>query len=194
VARNPYRTARQEHLADMLDQLQRDGLLLWQWDYKDSSAIYWVTPAGQCKLKLSTKQAEELVSQLCEQQGIVWFPVPQPGGENERTEILRKIAELRGLQPPAPSTLTPNTPIEAVPFNLSAYPALENRLSDGLTDDRSSQVYSLARSCIELGLSDGQVKWLLAQYPPFVDKFGGRPGADLQLNRVVHQARKDATR
>jgi hypothetical protein len=194
VARSPYRIARQEHVGDMLDELQDLGLLDWRWAYENSSAVYWVTESGRGKRKLGTKKVEELVLELCRQQAIVWLPVLPPGGEELRAETLRKIAELRGIRSAEAITPVESGPIEAVSFDLAAYPGLRQRLQDELTSDRSAQMYGVARHCVELGLLDGQIKWFLAQYRPFLDKYCGRPDADRELDRVVGKAREDASK
>jgi hypothetical protein len=62
------------------------------------------------------------------------------------------------------------------------------------TVDRSAQIYSLVRQGIEHGLTDGQVKWLTAQYPPFLDKYSDRADANRELDRVISQARADTSR
>lgn len=99
MARPPYHIARQEHLGDILDQLQGLGLLTWEWDYENRSAIYWIIEPGQQRRKLGTRQAEVLAEALCRQQGIAWLPVPPPGGETQRAETLLKIEELRRGRP-----------------------------------------------------------------------------------------------
>jgi hypothetical protein len=93
MAKKPYRTARQEHLADMLDKLQRRGRLTWVWDYDvpASRAIYWVERLGTTT-QLLTQAAEELVQQECDTLGIHWLPVPHPGGETQRARILAQLA------------------------------------------------------------------------------------------------------
>lgn len=139
VARSPYRIARQEHVGDMLDKLQDQGLLEWRWAYENSSAIYWITQPGRGRRKLGTKKAEELVLELCGQQGIVWLPVPPPGGEDQRIETLRKIGELSGIQSGEASTTEQCGPFKAVSFDLDAYPGLRQRLQDDVTSDRSAQ-------------------------------------------------------
>lgn len=155
MARSPYRIARQEHLGDVLDRLQELGLIAWRWDYENSSAVYWVTQSGRGQRKLGTKKAEDLVLELCKQQAIVWLPVPSPGGEKQRAETLRKIAELRGNQSFEATATGHFEPIQAASFDFAAYPGLQQRLHDEPTSDRSAQTYGLARDCVELGLLDG---------------------------------------
>lgn len=200
MPRRPYRIARQEHLGNMLDQLQDRGLLTWAWDYEfrhghgTGSAVYWVTEAGQRKRKLDTKRAEELVLELCRRQGIVWLAVPHPGNESLRRETLRKIEELKsGLRSIEASTAAETRPIDPVPFDLDAYPLLRELLQDEPSDDRSAQTYSAACHGVALGLSDGQLKWFLSRYPPYLDKHRGRPRADRELDRVVAEARERAS-
>ena len=197
MARSPYRIARQEHLGDMLDRLQRLGLLTWRFEYEvqTSSAIYWVTEPGQRMRRLGTKGAEELALRLCKQEGIVWLAVTNPGGEIERADTLRKIEQLqRGIQPADAVAATQSQPIEPVPFNFASYPELQRRLHDEPSGDRSAQTFRAACRCFELGLHAGQVKWFLAQYPPLLEKYGGRAGgADRELDRVVTKARGNSS-
>ena len=200
MPRSPYRIARQEHLGDMLDRLQGLGLLTWKWDYEvrkgreSGSAVYWVTEPGRRRRKLDTKRAEELAVGLCQQENIVWLPVPYPGGETHRAETLRKIEELQqGIQPTETSTATQVHPIKPLPFDLATYPELQRRLHDEPSRDRSAQTFRVACRCIEIGLRDGQIKWFLAQYPPLLDKYRGRTGADRELDRVITKAREDTS-
>jgi hypothetical protein len=191
MPRKPYRVARQEHLGDMLDHLESLDLLTWGWDYNDEDrrAIYWVTEQGRATQKLDTRRAEELALKLCGQQGIVWLPVPQPGGKTQRTETLRRIEELKqGFQPTEASTAERIHPIGPVPIELAAYPELQQRHQDKPTGDRSAQTFGAAVRCFELGLSSGQAKWFLALYPPFLDKYKWRTDADRELDRVVAKA------
>ena len=195
----PYRIARQQHLGAMFDQLQDLGLLTWSFDLEyppgrtTSTAVYWVTESGQRTRKLGTKQAEDLALRLCGQVDILWLPVPHPGGESERAETERKIEAMRrGVRPGEASTATPVHPIEPVPFDLATYPELQRRRRDEPSDDRSAQTFRVACRCVELGLHDGQIKWFLADYPPFLDKYGRRTGADRELDRVVAKAREEA--
>jgi hypothetical protein len=178
----------------MLDQLQESGLLTWQWDYENSTAIYWITETGKRRRKLGTKQAEQVATRLCAQDGIIWLPVPHPGGEDQLSETLRKIDQLRGIQTAEASASPQHGSIQAEPFDLNAHPTLEHHLHDEPTDNRSAQTYRVARLGIDLGLNDGQIKWLLSQYPPFLDKYTRRHDADRELDRVISRARDDASR
>lgn len=94
MARSPYRIARQEHLGDALDGLQRRGLLRWKWDYANRRAIYRVTLPGEHQRALDTATAEQLAQRHYDDLGVRWFPVPTPGGEKQREETLRRIAEV----------------------------------------------------------------------------------------------------
>lgn len=173
----------------MLDQLQDLGLLRWQWDYENSSAVYWIARVGQDKRKCGTRQAEDLVVTLCQQEAIIWLPVPAPGGERERAQTERKMAELHGQRSAEGDAATTPTPITASPFDLSRYPSLRQRLHDEPGGDRSLQVYQMARHCIDVGLSDREIKWFLAHYRPCRDKYGERPGFNHLLDRVIARAR-----
>lgn len=194
MAKSPYRIARQEHVAGMLDELQELGVLVWHWDYENSSAIYWVTKSGHDRRKLGTKQAEALVGELCQQEGIAWLPVPPPGGEKERAETLRQIAELQAKPTAEVGATVHFKPIWATPFDLAAYPGLRQCLHDNPSTDRSAQTYRIARDCVDRGLSDGKIKWFVAQYKPFLDKYGGRPDLDRELDRVISKAREDGAK
>src|SRR5262249_52295736 len=84
MARNPYRIARQEHLGDMLDELQRRGRLSWRWEYDKARhrAIYWVERQGP-SIPLETQAAEELAQAECDALGIRWLPVPHPAAKTD---------------------------------------------------------------------------------------------------------------
>jgi hypothetical protein len=94
MARRPYRIARQEHLGDALDDLQRRGVLRWQWDYANSRAIYRLTLPSEKVRDLDTAAAERLAQRHYDDLGVRWFPVPAPGGQKQRDETLRRIAEV----------------------------------------------------------------------------------------------------
>jgi hypothetical protein len=89
MARDPYHIARQEHLGDMLDELQMHGRLSWRWEYDTSRrrAIYHVDK-GDGSEALDTRSAERLVQAECDQLGIRWRPVPHPGGQKQRETVL----------------------------------------------------------------------------------------------------------
>jgi hypothetical protein len=92
MARKPYRNARQEHLADALDDLQRRGVLEWRWDYADRRAIYWIGHDVKSQQRLDTRGAEILAERHLAALGERWFPVPFPGGERQREETLARLA------------------------------------------------------------------------------------------------------
>ena len=97
MALHPYRTARQEHLGNYLDSLARRRLLKWRWDYDsiNSRAEYWIScPPSVTAVKLDTRKAEELAVRLAASICEVWLPVRHPGGETQRAEVLREIADL----------------------------------------------------------------------------------------------------
>jgi len=89
-----YRIARQRHVGDMLDQLQSMGLLTWKWRYDtaNSRAIYRVALGNDPVRELRTREAEELVQDVCDEHGIIWEPVPHPGGEDKLREVEARIA------------------------------------------------------------------------------------------------------
>ena len=94
MARHPYHIARQEHLGDALDHLRDRGRLRWRWDYANSRAIYRVTLPGEKERALDTATAERLVQRQYDELGVRWLPVPHPGGEKQRAETVRRVAEL----------------------------------------------------------------------------------------------------
>lgn len=93
MARDPYRTARQQHLGDALDDLASSGELSWRWqyDYARSRAIFRVLVPATTERALDTRSAEDLVAAMYEAQGQRWLPVPHPGGERQLEEILKKM-------------------------------------------------------------------------------------------------------
>jgi len=95
MARPPYHIARQEHVGDALDDLQRRGYLTWRWEYDNanSRAIYKITVTGEAVQTLDTKSAEGLVQHYYTQLGVRWIPVPHPGGERARQDALRKMTQ-----------------------------------------------------------------------------------------------------
>ncbi|MFI7470654.1 hypothetical protein [Nonomuraea sp. NPDC049646] len=172
----------------MLDYLATLELLVWQWEYDQprKRAIYWITEPGKVVRPLETRRAENLVQKLCDQRGIVWLPVPSPGGELERAKTLRRIEQLKqGMQSREANCATQIDSVTAISFDLAAYPELRERLNDEPANDRSAQVFQIACRCLELGLTKGQAMWLLFQYPPFRDKYLQRDDTDRELNRLI---------
>lgn len=98
MARAPYHIARQEHLGDALDDLQRRGVLRWRWEYdwSQSRAIYHVVVGDDPERALGTADAERIAQRCYDSLAVKWLPVPHPGGERQREETLRKIT---GLHP-----------------------------------------------------------------------------------------------
>lgn len=94
MARHPYHIARQEHLGDMLDDLQVHGVLSWLFEYDGarSRALYHVRVLPGDWRTLETRPAEELVQSKCDELAIVWKPVPHPGGEDRRAAVQAWIA------------------------------------------------------------------------------------------------------
>lgn len=101
MAKPPYHTARQEHLAEILDflsegrfyvaGLDHQRILYWEWDYdiENRRAIWKIKFRHQDPWETyDTRAAEDLVMEICEDEGIVWLPVPHPGGEKERRAVL----------------------------------------------------------------------------------------------------------
>jgi hypothetical protein len=91
MARPPYHIARQEHLGDMLDELQTRGCLKWKWGYQASRAVFHIALEDGEFRELDTRGAEELVQRECNALGIRWCPVRHPGGERQRAEAVAWI-------------------------------------------------------------------------------------------------------
>lgn len=95
MARKPYRIARQQHLGDALDELERAGRLSWRWeyDYTRSRAIFHIRVPDATEQALDTRAAEKLVVAMVEAQGERWLPVPHPGGERQLEETLKRMSD-----------------------------------------------------------------------------------------------------
>lgn len=96
MVRPPYHIARQEHLGDMLDELQERGRLEWQWDYAERRAIFHIREGDGPWRALDTKRAEQVAQQHCDELGIPWKPVPHPGGESQRMPVVEWIMAQSG--------------------------------------------------------------------------------------------------
>jgi len=87
-----YHISRQEHLGDALDRLRDMGLLSWRWEYVGSSAFWWIAVGDQRDRRFDTRSAEQQVQRLFDEHGIVWRPVPHPGGADQLRETQAWIA------------------------------------------------------------------------------------------------------
>lgn len=96
VAREPYRTHRQQHLGDFLDLLQSHGWVSWEWGNEDSPTVFLIAERGLPAREYRTWEAETLVQRIADREGIPWLPVPYPGGLDRYNETMAKIAFLRG--------------------------------------------------------------------------------------------------
>jgi hypothetical protein len=90
--KHPYRTARQQHLGDFLDDLQAAGLIAWVWSYSGSSAEYTITESGKEPRLYGTRDAEQLASRYAATTRRIWLPVPNPGGQAQLIETLELTA------------------------------------------------------------------------------------------------------
>ena len=93
MARPPYRIARQQHLGDALGGLAAGGYLTWRWEYDTARrrAIFCIAMPDAAENAYDTRAAEVLVQQLNDQRGVLWFPVPAPGGEAQLAETLARM-------------------------------------------------------------------------------------------------------
>lgn len=80
-------------------------MLTWRWEYDNASrrAFYWITLDAKPEQRFDTSRAEQLVQRLCDEQSIVWRPVPHPGGEDQLREV-QKWIESRRSDPSAAAT------------------------------------------------------------------------------------------
>ncbi len=90
-----FRIARQRHLGEMLEHLELTDVLTWEWDYDhaQSRAIYWIALGDSDRQRFDTRSAERLASDLCNELGIIWEPVPHPGGADQLKATLQQMAE-----------------------------------------------------------------------------------------------------
>nr|BEK71527.1 hypothetical protein KPHV_87540 [Kitasatospora purpeofusca] len=104
----PFRIARQRHLAEQLNALQRQGRLSWRGAYllkprtdgkkETTTALWWIALSGEGEKLHETPGAEEVVARMCEEAGIIWEPVPHPGGKRQLDTTLARIQARRALQ------------------------------------------------------------------------------------------------
>ncbi len=73
-----YQIARQRHLGDMLDRLQRLGVLRWRWDYADRRAIYWIALGAASAVSLIFGVMLTVCSFFWAPQGAVQSRYPPP--------------------------------------------------------------------------------------------------------------------
>ncbi len=101
------KNARQRHLVDILDELQSQGWLNWRGEYllragaTTTTALWWISRHPLAKHVFQwyeTRDAETLVSDLCKAVGIVWEPVPAPGGAAELAQAQDRMEQRRRRQ------------------------------------------------------------------------------------------------
>ncbi|MGW4956448.1 hypothetical protein ACWEPL_04405 [Nonomuraea sp. NPDC004186] len=96
-----YRNGRQRHIGDILNQLAADQLVTWHGEYlyrvgkSSSTALWWISRWGSPAQWYDSREAEELISQVCEDEGIIWEPVQPNYGESERLEAVQRIERRR---------------------------------------------------------------------------------------------------
>lgn len=98
TAREPYRTHRQQHLGDFLDFLQAQGWLSWEWGNEESPTIFNIAERGAALKAYRTWEAESLVQRIADREGILWLPVPYPGGLDRYNETMHRIELLRSRE------------------------------------------------------------------------------------------------
>jgi hypothetical protein len=96
-----YKNGRQRHIGDILNQFATDELVTWHGEYlypvgkRSSKALWWISRWGGPEQWYSSREAEELISQMCEDEGIIWEPVQPNYGETERLEAVQRIERRR---------------------------------------------------------------------------------------------------
>ncbi|MGW0545704.1 hypothetical protein [Streptomyces altiplanensis] len=96
-----YKNGRQRHIGDILNQFATDELVTWHGEYlypvgkHSSMALWWISRWGGPEQWYSSREAEELISQVCNDEGIIWEPVQPNYGETERLEAVRRIEHRR---------------------------------------------------------------------------------------------------
>ena len=97
----PYRLARQQHLGEQLHVLQDRGLLSWRGEFvvppgRDTTcAVWWIRREGATERRYDTREAEQLVQRLSEDEGLIWEPVPHPGGKEQRRQAQERMEARR---------------------------------------------------------------------------------------------------
>ena len=104
-ARSPmtsYKNARQQHLGQMLTYLQQQVYpLVWRGEFltpagePTTTALWWIALPGQVEQWYDTREAESLVSGICQVVGVIWEPVAAPGGAAQLAEALARMEQRR---------------------------------------------------------------------------------------------------
>lgn len=96
-----YKNGRQRHIGDILNQFATDELVTWHGEYlypvgkRSSMALWWISRLGGPEQWYSSREAEDLISQVCEDESIIWEPVQPNYGETERLEAVQRIERRR---------------------------------------------------------------------------------------------------
>lgn len=106
AARRPYKTHRQQHLGDFLDVLQAQGWLVWERATEDSPTVFLIREIGSPPRQYRTWDAETVAQRVADREGILWLPVPYPGGLDQYKETMAQIAVLASRKQ---STSAPGT-------------------------------------------------------------------------------------
>lgn len=99
AARVPYKTHRQQHLGDFLDVLQAQGWLAWEWGTEDGPTVFLIREIGSPPREYRTWEAETLAQRIADREGILWLPVPYPGGLDQYNQTRAQIALLESRRP-----------------------------------------------------------------------------------------------
>lgn len=97
-----YSPAQPSHVAvrEMLDELERRGILTWEWGYEQSSTLYKISVGERPSKTYGSREAEELAQRFANEQRIIWIPVPHYGSEENWAATVDLISEIRaGLLP-----------------------------------------------------------------------------------------------
>ncbi|MFD0068366.1 hypothetical protein [Streptomyces sp. NPDC056690] len=92
-----YKNGRHRHICNILNELVPwHGEYLYPVGKLSSMALWWFAPfGGSIKTWWNTREAEALISTMCEEHGIIWEPVPPPYSETARLEAVQRIERRR---------------------------------------------------------------------------------------------------
>jgi hypothetical protein len=101
-----YRSVRQSHIGDALEDLQARGLI-HEWrlafghparrtqreiDRGATALAIWTISDGTGRRRYETREAEQYILGRCLENGIGWAPVPQPGGVEAARPVREQLA------------------------------------------------------------------------------------------------------
>jgi hypothetical protein len=102
-----YKSERQHHIGDALEDLESRGLITEsrlvfahpperkQWEIGLGAALpaWWYITDGS-RQRRRTRETEQYISSRCNEHGIEWLPVPPPGGRDAATPVREILANM----------------------------------------------------------------------------------------------------